>query len=48
MTEREKMLKGELYNSFDPELVEMRKEARLLTESTITPLLKMQKSVKRF
>ena len=32
MTEREKMLKGELYNSFDPELVEMRKEARLLTE----------------
>lgn len=32
MTEREKMIKGELYNSFDPELIEMRKEARLLTE----------------
>ncbi len=26
------MLKGELYNSFDPQLIEMRKEARILTE----------------
>ncbi len=32
MTEREKMINGELYNDKDPELVQMRKEARLLTE----------------
>lgn len=32
MTEREKMIKGEIYNSMDPELLELKKEARLLTE----------------
>ncbi len=32
MTEKEKMLSGELYNSLDSELVQMRKDARLLTE----------------
>lgn len=31
MTEREKMLGGELYQAMDPELVEMRKRARRLT-----------------
>lgn len=32
MTEREKMISGEPYNSFDQELIELREEARLLTE----------------
>lgn len=32
MTEKEKMLSGQMYCDWDPELVEMRKRARLLTE----------------
>ena len=32
MTEREKMLSGEMYNSMDDELVQLRQQARLLTE----------------
>lgn len=32
MTEKEKMLAGEMYNSLDEELIEMRRQARLLTE----------------
>ena len=32
MTELEKMISGQLYNPFDPELTKMRLEARLLTE----------------
>lgn len=32
MTEKEKMLKGQMYCDKDPELVKMRTEARLLTE----------------
>lgn len=32
MTEREKMLRGELYNPLDEELVQMRLNARLITE----------------
>lgn len=32
MTEREKMLSGEMYNSMDNELVQLRQQARLLTE----------------
>ncbi len=32
MTEKEKMLNGQMYNDQDGELVKMRKEARLLTE----------------
>ncbi len=33
MTEREKMLRGEFYNPLDEELVQMRLNARLITES---------------
>lgn len=32
MTEREKMLAGELYNSMDEELCDLRRKARILTE----------------
>jgi maltose O-acetyltransferase len=47
MTERDKMLKGELYNPLDDELVQMRLNARLITESfNLTSVRETEKRVR--
>ncbi len=46
MTEKEKMLRGEFYNPLDEELVQMRLDARLITESfNLTSVREAEKRV---
>ncbi len=47
MNEKEKMITGKLYNPFDPELIEMRRSARELTDQfNSTPSSEVEKRVK--